>query len=171
MNWSDYKDHNITTSNSKNTEEVLDPNFVPINGATMDLFTGKQKYVFQVFVTNLKTDKGKELVKQYKVDFDVQSVWRDLLVHMNTSTSAKTSTRKIFRYIINIHQLQLYMKYLAGVYNVQGHSWPYISSDPNSLCLIVSLFYGPLLGRRVGKVVSDSVSDPDPSGLFREGSS
>ena len=101
-NWSDYKDHTIATVNSQNIEDVLDPIFVSINGDTVDLLTAKQKYVFQVFVTNLKTDEGKDLVKQYKVDFDAQSVWKDLLAHMKTSTTAKISTRKIFQYITNI---------------------------------------------------------------------
>ena len=37
-----------------------------------DIFKPKQKYIFQICVTNLKTAKGKELVKQYKIDVDTQ---------------------------------------------------------------------------------------------------
>ena len=74
----------------------------PINGDTRDLFEAQQKYVFQVFVTNLKTGKGKELVKQYKHNADARSVWRDLLTHMKTSTTAKINTRKIFQYTTNV---------------------------------------------------------------------
>ena len=60
------------------------------------------KYVFQVFVTSLNTDKGKELVKQYKNSFDAQSVWRDLLTHMKTSATAKISTGIVCQYITNV---------------------------------------------------------------------
>jgi hypothetical protein len=62
-NWSDYKDHTIATANSQNIEDIFNSSYVPINGDANELFIAKQKYVFQIFVTNLKTDKGKELVK------------------------------------------------------------------------------------------------------------
>ena len=62
-NWSDYQDHTIDTANSQSIEDFLDPTYVPIKGDTTDLFIAKQKYVFQICITNLKTDKGKELVK------------------------------------------------------------------------------------------------------------
>ena len=87
--------HFQTFSNERNWSDYN-------NGDAVELFTAKHKYVFQVFITNLKTDKGKDLVKQYKVNFDAQSVWKDLLAHMKTSTIAKISTRKIFQYITNI---------------------------------------------------------------------
>ena len=100
--WSDYQDHTIATANSQNIANVFNPSFVPINGEAADLFLAQQKYVFQVFVTNLKTDKGKELVKQYKDTFDAQSVWAALVAHMKTSTTAKINTRKLFQYITNV---------------------------------------------------------------------
>ena len=67
---SDNKDHTIATANSQNIQDVFNPSFVHINGEAADLFLAQQKYVFQVFVTNLKIDKGKELIKQYKDTFD-----------------------------------------------------------------------------------------------------
>ena len=102
QHWSDYTNHTIATANSQNIEDFCNPTFVPINGDAKDLFLAKQKYVFQVFVTNLKADKGKEPVKQYKDTFDAQSVWTGLLANMKTSTTAKINTRKIFQYITNI---------------------------------------------------------------------
>ena len=63
-------------------EDILGTTFVPINWDAKDLFYAQQKYVFQLFITNLKTDKGKELVKQYKHIFGAQSIWRDLLAHL-----------------------------------------------------------------------------------------
>ena len=58
--------------------------------------------MFQVSVTNLKPDKGTEVVKQYRHIFDAQSVWLDLFSHMKKSTTVKINTRKIFQYITNI---------------------------------------------------------------------
>jgi hypothetical protein len=101
-NWLDYKDHTIATANSQNIDEALALIFVTINGDANGLFTAKQKYVFQIFVTNLKNNKGKELVKQYKDDFDAQSIWIYLLAHMKISTTAKINTRKIYQYITNL---------------------------------------------------------------------
>ena len=54
-NWSDFQDHTITTTNSQNMENDLDIACVPIDRDARDLFDAQQKYVFQVFVTNLKT--------------------------------------------------------------------------------------------------------------------
>ena len=50
--------------------------------SVMNLFLARQHYVIQIFITNLKTDKGKELVKQYKDTSAAQHAWRDLVAHM-----------------------------------------------------------------------------------------
>ena len=44
-NWSDYKGNTIITANIQYIEEVLNPNFVHIDGAATDLFTAKQKNI------------------------------------------------------------------------------------------------------------------------------
>ena len=83
-------------------EGVLNTTYVLINGYAKDLFTAQQAYVFQVFVTKFKTDKGKELFKHYNHIFDTQSVWRGLLDHAKISTTVKIDTRKIFQCIRNV---------------------------------------------------------------------
>ena len=58
-NWSDFHDHTTATANSQNMENVLDITYVPIDADDADLFHAQQKYVFQVFVTNLKLTRAK----------------------------------------------------------------------------------------------------------------
>ena len=47
-----------------------------------NLSLARQHYVIQIVITNLKTDKEKELVKQYKDTSAAQHAWRDLVAHV-----------------------------------------------------------------------------------------
>ena len=51
-----------------------DPGVVFNVSPEFDLFDRHQGFLFQIFDDNLKTDKGKELVRKYQANYDAQRI-------------------------------------------------------------------------------------------------
>ena len=64
------------TAKSHECEEVLDPEYTPIN-FEKELFEAKQVLMISVFDKHLSTDMGKTIVRKYVHTTDEQSVWKD----------------------------------------------------------------------------------------------
>ena len=60
--------------------DVLDPAYAPSQVEDKLLFEEKQKYLYAVFEQKLQTDKGKALVREYKVTSDAQAVMQHSLI-------------------------------------------------------------------------------------------
>ena len=60
------KDHTIATINSKNVKGVVHLLFVPLGRSATDIVHAWRNNTSQIFITNVKTNNGKGLAKQYK---------------------------------------------------------------------------------------------------------
>ena len=67
-------------------EEIFDPKYCPTSPDAKALFAEKQKFMYSVFETILKTDMGKYFVHQHEKTFDAQTVYRKFGLHALTST-------------------------------------------------------------------------------------
>ena len=59
--------------------EVFDPKYIPIRQSDKFLFSENNVFVYAAFAEVLITDKGKSLVKCYKLYWDAQKIDEDLL--------------------------------------------------------------------------------------------
>ena len=73
-------------------EDVINHLYVLIGALPKELCYEKQKYMFQIFLTNLLTDKGKEIVRKYNKTFDVQSIWKEYSTHYMKYTADQVNT-------------------------------------------------------------------------------
>ena len=96
------KDHTIATINSKNVKGVVHLLFVPLGRSATDIVHAWRNNTSQIFITNIKTNKGKGLAKQYKDTSYAQYIYCDLVAHMKTSSATNINTRKLLRYITNV---------------------------------------------------------------------
>ena len=65
----------------------------------MALFIKKQKFIYSVFESVLKTDMGKYIVRQHEDDFDAQEVFRKLETYALTSTQATLDASSLLTYL------------------------------------------------------------------------
>jgi hypothetical protein len=61
------------------TDNFLDETYVPILKTDIDVFKEIQAFMYDVL--NLKTDKGKLMVSQFRSTLDVQGIFRELKKH------------------------------------------------------------------------------------------
>ena len=78
---------------------VLDPHYIPATYEDKMLFREQQRYMYAVFVCVLKTDKGKDIVRKYKVIFDAQSIYQELQEYASRSTQATIDANTALQYI------------------------------------------------------------------------
>ena len=69
----------LATAAAQDVEEVLDPSYKPSNDEEAKLFIEKQKYMYLVDMTILKTDRGIVFVGQHETDRDAQKVFEKVI--------------------------------------------------------------------------------------------
>ena len=97
--WDSWQRSTTALADSQDVQEVLDSSYTPSTKEDESLFVEKQKYMYFVFDRNLKTDKGKALVRQHEVDRDAQAIYRALCEHASKSTKAALDASDILSYI------------------------------------------------------------------------
>ena len=88
------------TAKSHECEEVLDPEYTPIN-SEKDLFEAKQVLMFSVLDKHLLTDMGKTIVSKYVHTTDAQSVWKDSEECMKSSSKGASEKRRLTQCVTN----------------------------------------------------------------------
>ena len=78
---------------------ILDPHYLPATYEDKMLFREQQRYMYDVFVRVLKTDKGKAVVRKYKGIFDAQSIYQELQEYASKSTEAIVDANTLLQYI------------------------------------------------------------------------
>ena len=86
--WDDWKRGVESTATTHGCENVLDPVYIPNSVDDVALFDEQQKFMYDVFFTIMKTDRGNHFVRTYNATKDAQRVWRDYCDYMQTSTRA-----------------------------------------------------------------------------------
>ena len=96
--WDGWRRSTLATARSHNCEEVFNPSYRP-SSEDRDVFAEKQKFIYSVFEEKLQTDMGKHFVRMHELDFDAQTVFKDLQTHARASTQASIATAELLRYI------------------------------------------------------------------------
>ena len=78
---------------------ILDPHYLPATYEDKMLFREQQRYMYDVFVRVLKTDKGKAVVRKYKGIFDARSIYQELQEYASKSTEAIVDANTLLQYI------------------------------------------------------------------------
>ena len=86
-------------SATQGLSNVLDPHYLPATYEDKMLFREQQRYMYDVFVRVLKTDKGKAIVQKYKGIFDAQSIYQELQEYASKSTQAIVDANTLLQYI------------------------------------------------------------------------
>ena len=87
-NWDEWKRQTIATIYAHGCENIISSSYNPVTAEDILLFQEQQKYMFDVLTFILRTPMGKHFVRQHENTRDAQSVWRDYINHMRTSTKA-----------------------------------------------------------------------------------
>ena len=58
--------------------------------------------MYQVFVKNCQTDKGKEIVRAYESTFNAQAIYKELSTHCMKSTTAQLNSSELMTYITSV---------------------------------------------------------------------
>ena len=66
--WENLNRNTVVTAFTQDVEDLLHEAYVPSTPDDMDLFRGKQKYMYSVFVKILLTDQGKKIVHENQSD-------------------------------------------------------------------------------------------------------
>src|SRR6056300_1198686 len=71
---------------------VLNKNYVPVFGSPeFELHDRHLGFLYNIFVTNLQTDKGKELVRKYQSSYNAQRIYSKLANHCKESIIADST--------------------------------------------------------------------------------
>jgi hypothetical protein len=88
-----------THARAQGVEDVLDPTYMPNTPEEIALFREKQKYMYAVLETILRTDRGKAFIREHENDFDAQRVYGKTLAYHRTSTKAQIQSSDNLTYI------------------------------------------------------------------------
>lgn len=97
--WDNFHRSMTAEAYAQDVADILDPAYIPPDDTAKELFTLKQRYMYAVFVRNLKNDLGKGIVRQYEDTFDAQAVYSKLLTHYKDSTKSSLDASNLLTYI------------------------------------------------------------------------
>jgi hypothetical protein len=63
------------------------------------LFQVKEEFMYSVFECTLQTSQGKTFERQHEQDFDVQTLYKQMLTYLKKSTKAIINTSNILSYL------------------------------------------------------------------------
>jgi len=93
--WDTWKRKLESTATAHGCESILDPLFVPTQVDEVALFDEQQKFMYDVFINILRTDRGIHFVRTHSITKDAQSIWREYSNYMNTSTKADLEIQRL----------------------------------------------------------------------------
>ena len=76
--WDTWHRNALATTRTKDVAEVLEINYAPSNPDEDLLFVEKNKFMYSVFVTTLKTDRIKKDVREHERGSNAHSVYKKL---------------------------------------------------------------------------------------------
>ena len=89
------------TADTHGTLDVLDGAFVPdpLDPLAVALFRAKNRFMYSVWESKIKTDMGISLVRSHEVDRDAQEVWRELVAHQTNSTTGRLARQHLMEHL------------------------------------------------------------------------
>ena len=83
------------------TEEVLNPEYCPMNQDEWDSWFCKQRYMYGIFRLILQTRKGKEYVDRFARNYNAQQLWFQYRHWVKNSTRRQFSTGQLRKWLTN----------------------------------------------------------------------
>jgi hypothetical protein len=77
---------------------VFNPKYKPRGSEEKDLFTLQLYYVYAIFCSNLKTDFGRKLVRDYESSQNTLAIWKELSNDAEKSTVAQLNATDLLQY-------------------------------------------------------------------------
>ena len=87
------------TASSHGCDPILDPLYVPKSQYEREVFVKMQKFMYNVFVSALRTTMGRHFVQRHDQTGDAQAVWCDYVRYMRTSTKANMELEELLSLI------------------------------------------------------------------------
>ena len=78
---------------------LFDPDYIPHDPEDAELHTAQNEFMYAILCSKLKTDKGKDLLNEYKEDADAQTLLADLDDYHTKSTKAGLDSAQLLSYI------------------------------------------------------------------------
>jgi hypothetical protein len=98
--WDIWHRATLAQARAQDLIEILQvPTYLPVTPSDQGLFAEKQKYMYAVFERTLLSDKGKALVREHIVDFDAQTVYKELCAYALKSIKATIGSSTMMTYI------------------------------------------------------------------------
>jgi len=86
--WNDWKRGMTSTAYAHGCEDVLNHTYKPSASDEVELFDAKKNFMYDVFLSVMKTPMSKYYVRLYEGTRDAQKVWKDLYDYMRCSTKS-----------------------------------------------------------------------------------
>ena len=90
-----WADSMITQARAQDVEEVLDASYTPFTSEEKTLFAEKQKYMMSVLDLNVKTDRGKNVIRSFARSGDAQGAYSALVAANSSSTAGKITATEL----------------------------------------------------------------------------
>ena len=97
--WDGWQRHTSSLAHTFDVADVLDPTYQPSTPEETELFNLKQDFMFAVFNNILKTDTGKNLVRQHEKTRNAQAVYKALSDYALRSARASMDASNLLTYI------------------------------------------------------------------------
>ena len=97
--WDNYQRTLTSLCRSHGLLNVLDKTYMPIGDNAIKLFDRHQSYLYHIFVSTLRTDHGKRLVREFEATYDAQSVYARLSDHATKSVKADINAANLMTYL------------------------------------------------------------------------
>jgi hypothetical protein len=93
-NWPTFKHETMAQAFAQDIVNVFNPKYKPRGSEEKDLFTLQLYYIYAIFCSNLKTDFGQKLVRDYESSQNAQAVWKELSNGAERSTGCPTQCNR-----------------------------------------------------------------------------
>jgi hypothetical protein len=97
-NWPTFKCETIAQAFAEDVVNIFNPKYKPWGSEDKDLFTRQLYYVYAIFCSNLKTDFGQVLVRDYKSSQTAQAIWKELSNDAEKSMVAQLNATDLLQY-------------------------------------------------------------------------
>jgi hypothetical protein len=97
-NWPTFKRETMAQAFAQDIVNVFNPKYKPRGSEEKDLFTLQLYYVYAIFCSNLKTDFGRKLVRDYESSQNAQAIWKEISNDAERSTVAQLNATDLLQY-------------------------------------------------------------------------
>ena len=89
------------TAHHHDLYNVIDHTYTPNTPEEQELLKQQSIFLYTVFIQTLKTEQGKMIVREHENDHDGREVYKKLVAHYSSSTTAQLTASDTLKYITN----------------------------------------------------------------------